>query len=123
MVAHSFGGMMALRAFSKYPDRFKGLILVDSGVRHPEDVKEREPQLERWAKPKIYPNREIAQSRFRLQPPQLCDNQYIVDHIARNSIEYDDAEDGWVWKFDDELNSRMTMLGDLEADHDFVPDG
>ena len=117
LVAHSFGGMMAQRVVTKYPDRFKALILVDSGVRHPDDVEERDPQLERWAKPKIYPSREIAQSRFRLQPPQQCDNQYIVDHIARHSIEYDDAEDGWVWKFDDELNSRMTVEGELEEDY------
>jgi len=117
LVAHSFGGMMALRVVSKYPDRFKGLVLLDSGVRHPEDVEERGPQVERWTKPKIYPSREIALARFRLQPPQQCENQYIVDHIARHSVEFDDAEDGWVWKFDDELKSRMSVNGNLEEDY------
>ena len=117
LIAHSFGGMMALHTVALNPDRFKGLILVDSGVRHPEDIEERDAQVERWVKPKIYPSREVAQSRFRLQPPQQCDNQYVVDYIARNSIEYDDAEDGWCWKFDDELNSRMTMHGDLEGEY------
>ena len=113
MVAHSFGGMMALRAVATHPGRFKGLVLVDSGVRDPEEEQERDKQLERWTKPKVYPDRETAVSRFRLQPPQQCDNQYIVDHIARHSVEYDD---GWVWKFDEEQGSRMNRDGNLEDD-------
>lgn len=113
LIAHSFGGMQAIRTMAQHPGRFKGLILVDSGVRHPDDIKEREPQLERSSRPKVYPERDIAIARFRLQPPQTCENQYLVDHIARTSVEHDD---GWVWKFDEELGSRMTMNGDLEAD-------
>lgn len=113
VVAHSFGGMMALRAFANQPQRFKGLVLVDSGVRDPEEAKERERQVERWVKPKVYPDRETAISRFRLQPPQQCENQYIVEHIARTSVEYDD---GWIWKFDEEQGSRMKRTGDIEAD-------
>ncbi|MEX0941576.1 MAG: alpha/beta hydrolase [Pseudomonadales bacterium] len=114
VVAHSFGGMMALRAVARRKDRFNGLILVDSGVRHPDEIKERDREPERWTKPKIYPDRQTAISRFRLQPPQQCENQYIVDHIARNSVEFD--EDGWVWKFDPEQGSRMQSSGDLEDD-------
>lgn len=113
LIAHSFGGIQAIRCMAQHPDRFAGLILVDSGVRHPDDVKERDPQLERLARAKVYPEREIAIARFRLQPPQTCDNQYLVDHIARNSVEFDD---GWVWKFDEEHMMRMTLEGDLEAD-------
>lgn len=113
VVAHSFGGMMALRAVANNPDRFRGLVLVDSGVRHPDEEKERETQVERWVKPKVYPERDIAISRFRLQPPQQCDNQYIVDHIARNSVEYDE---GWVWKFDEEQGMRMKRTGDIAED-------
>ncbi len=114
VVAHSFGGRMALRAFALFPDRFKGLVLVDSGVKHPDE--ERPPEPERWSKPKVYPNSDVARARFRLQPPQTCDNDYIVQHIARNSVEYDDDAGGFVWKFDEELNSRMTGYGDAEPD-------
>ena len=117
LVAHSFGGMMAIRAAALNPERFKGLILIDSGVRHPDDIKERDPQIERLSQSKMYPTKEVAQSRFRLQPPQQCENQYLVDHIARSSVEYDDVEEGWSWKFDEELNTRMTMNGDLEEDY------
>ena len=114
LVAHSFGGRMALRAVAANPDRFKALVLVDSGVKHPDEEKPREP--ERWSKPKVYPTSEIARSRFRLQPPQTCDNEYIVQHIARHSVEYGDGAEGFVWKFDEELNSRMKEYGDVPAD-------
>ncbi len=113
LIAHSFGGIQAIRCMAQYPGRFAGLILVDSGVRHPDDIKERDPQLERLARAKVYPEREIAIARFRLQPPQTCDNQFIVDHIARTSVEYDE---GWVWKFDEEHMMRMKLEGDLETD-------
>ncbi|MCB1693683.1 MAG: alpha/beta hydrolase [Pseudomonadales bacterium] len=113
VVAHSFGGMMALRAFANNPERFKGLVLVDSGVRHPDEVRDRDREPQRLAQAKVYPDREVAISRFRLQPPQQCENDYIVNHIARHSVEYDD---GWVWKFDPEQGIRMNRSGDLEAD-------
>ena len=112
IVAHSFGGMMALRALASNPGRFKGLVLLDSGVKAKEDEKPKE--VERWARPKVYPSREIALSRFRLQPPQQCDNKYLVQYIARHSVEY--ADDGYVWKFDEELNARMSPAGDTAGD-------
>ena len=37
VVAHSFGGYMAVKAANLYPEKLSNLILVDSGIRHPED--------------------------------------------------------------------------------------
>lgn len=115
IVAHSFGGMMATRAARLKPDRIKGLVLVDSGLHRP--GQERPRDVERWNKPKVYPDFDIARSRFRLQPPQTCENQYIVDYIARNSVER--IDEGWVWKFDEELSSRMSHREDTRQD-DFL---
>lgn len=112
LVAHSFGGIMGLRTAANYGTRFKGLILLDSGVKHPDDERPRE--VERWSQPKVYPNLDVARSRFRLQPPQQCANDYLVQHIARNSIEH--IGEGFVWKFDEELNSRMKATGDSKQD-------
>ena len=58
LVAHSFGGMMALRAVCLAPDRFTKLILVDSGVKHPDEVKRREPEAH--SRPKVYPSFDVA---------------------------------------------------------------
>jgi len=114
VVAHSFGGIMALRALASEAQRFQGLVLVDSGVRHPDEIRDPDRDITRLARPKVYPSREVAMSRFRLQPPQQCANQFIVDHIARHSVDYDG--DGWVWKFDEELGSRMAIGIDSAAD-------
>lgn len=112
LVSHSFGGMMSIKAVAKNPDRFKGLILLDSGVKHPDDITPQEPP--RLGRAKLYPSSDVARSRFRLQPPQQCEHQYIVDHIARNSIEY--IDEGFGWKFDEEHRSRMKEFDDLEQD-------
>lgn len=116
LVSHSFGGVMSIRTVAKHADRFKGLILLDSGVKHPDEIKPQEP--ERLARAKLYPTKEIAQSRFRLQPPQQCENQFIVDHIARNSIEY--IDDGYGWKFDEEQRSRMKPYETLQQDFESI---
>ena len=116
LVAHSFGGVMSIKAVAANPGRFGGLILLDAGVKHPDD--ERPPEPERLAPTKVYPTQEAARSRFRLQPPQQCDNQYIVDHIARHSIEYDG--DGFVWKFDEEQRNRMQAYQHLQEDFESI---
>ncbi len=112
LVSHSFGGVMSIRAVASNPGRFKGLVLLDAGVKHPDDVTAPEP--ERLVRTKLYPSSEIARSRFRLQPPQQCENQYIVDHIARHSIEY--LDDGFGWKFDEEQRSHMQPYDSLAED-------
>jgi pimeloyl-ACP methyl ester carboxylesterase len=112
LVSHSFGGMMSIKAVAKNPDRFKGLILLDSGVKHPDDERPVEP--ERLARAKLYPTSDIARSRFRLQPPQQCANRYVVDYIARNSIEF--IDEGFGWKFDEEQRLVMQPYTDVKED-------
>ena len=99
VVAHSFGGYMSVKAANLFPDRFAALVLVDSGIRHPDEpVPDRPPM---GGRAKRYPDRETALTRFRLQPPQPCENKYILDYIARHSLM--PADGGWTWKFDDDL--------------------
>lgn len=114
LVSHSYGGVMSIRAMARHANRFGGLILLDSGVKHPDD--ERPPEPERGGSAKVYPSAEVAAARFRLQPPQQCENQYIVDHIARNSVEFIPEEDGFSWKFDEEQRSRMLPYDNLAED-------
>ena len=105
VVAHSFGGYMAVHAANRYPDRFATLILVDSGIRHPEDPPP-EHSMMMGGKAKVYPDRDSALNRFRLQPPQPCANDYILKYIARNSLMPVDGG-GWAWKFDDDLPTSI----------------
>lgn len=114
LAGHSFGGRMAIHAAAGNPQLVKALVLVDSGIRRPggEEEQGREPDLPREVRPKVYPSREAAVSRFRLQPPQPCENTYLVNYIAHHSVEPDDG--GWVWKFDEELNMRLEAGEDPE---------
>ncbi len=104
LVAHSFGGNMAVKAAGLFPQRFGALILVDSGIRHPDEpVPDRPPM---GGRAKVYPDRETALARFRLQPPQPCENDYVLQYIARNSLMPVEGS-GWAWKFDEDLPDTM----------------
>ncbi len=104
VVAHSFGGGVMTRAAALHPERFGSLVLVDSGPRHPDDaIPPRGGMMSGQAK--VYPDKATAVARFRLQPPQPCANQYILEYIARHSVMPVDG--GWTWKFDEDLASAM----------------
>lgn len=98
IVGHSFGGYQAMRYARFHGDTLSGVVIADSPIRPPSPG---EPPRRRAATgPKrVYDTFEEAVSRFRLMPPQYCDNEYLVEHIARRSLTQD--EDGkWTWKFD-----------------------
>ena len=114
VVAHSFGGYMAVKAANLFPDRFAGLVLVDSGIRHPDEPMPDRPPM--GGRAKLYPDRESALTRFRLQPPQPCENQYILEYIARHSLLR--ADGGWTWKFDDDL--LVTLKGGERLADDYA---
>ena len=106
VVGHSFGGMMAAKACNLFPRRFGALLLVDSGMRHPDEPEPDRP-LMGGGRAKSYPDRRTAEARFRLFPPQPCDNDYILAYIAKHSLLRVDR--GWAWKFDEEL--PLTLKG------------
>ncbi len=114
VVAHSFGGGMATKAANLYPERFKGLILVDSGLRHPDEPVPDRP-LMGGGRAKLYPDRETGLQRFRLQPPQTCENTYIVDYIARHSLMPEDG--GWAWKFDPDMLGSIKRAERVPEDY------
>lgn len=109
LVGHSFGGRMATKAASVRAERFGSLVLVDSGIRHPDEPEPDYPMMG-GGRAKVYPSREAAEARFRLFPPQPCENDYLLTYIARKSLLYLDG--GWGWKFDEEL---PLVLKDAEA--------
>lgn len=107
VVGHSFGGTMAVKAFGSHRDRFGSLVLVDSGIRAPDEPLPEYP-LMGGGRAKIYPDRESAESRFRLFPPQPCENEFILKYIAKHSLTPVEGG-GWAWKFDEEL--PLTLKG------------
>jgi pimeloyl-ACP methyl ester carboxylesterase len=106
LVGHSFGGFPALHCAAEHAERLGGIVMVDTSIQPPE---------KRWTGPpprpdggnRVYATLEQALARFRLAPPQACENLYIADHIARCSLKA--VEGGWTWKFDPSIWQRFTM--------------
>lgn len=104
VVGHSFGGRMATKALSQDPYAVKGLILVDSGIHHPDEPEADYPAMG-GTRAKVYPTREAGESRFRLFPPQPCENEYITKYISKHSLMPVDG--GYTWKFDEDLPTSL----------------
>ena len=98
VVGHSFGGMVSLATADKYGEQMSGLILVDFVVRRPENHIEWYKNMPPSKPPKIRSSKEELVQRFRLMPPQDCQNQYLLDFIAEKSVRETDG--GWSWTFD-----------------------
>lgn len=98
LVGHSMGGLVAVQAASLYGDLLDGAVIIDAPVRRPDPESVEGSRGKSFRNPKTYPDIASALSRFRLVPPQPCDNGYIIDHIAMHSIR--EVEGGWTWKFD-----------------------
>lgn len=111
IAAHSFGGFITMNTGSLHSDRFSGIMIVDSPVRPPDDPWEGPPTRSRGNR--IYADLTSALARFRLAPPQPCENHYIVDYIARHSlkqVETDSGQKGWTWKFDTSIWKRLEAM-------------
>jgi pimeloyl-ACP methyl ester carboxylesterase len=65
--------------------------------------------------PKVYDDIETAVQHFHLQPPQPCENRFIIDLIARRSLRQ--VEQGWTWKFDPKV-----FLRDRQGINDYLAD-
>jgi pimeloyl-ACP methyl ester carboxylesterase len=98
VVGHSFGGFMTMKFGAQYGDELGGAVIVDSPIRSPEEEVHHPLTPPNWGNKRIYDTFDAALARFRLMPPQSCDNDFIVEYIARHSLMPVDG--GWTWKFD-----------------------
>ncbi|HIG24197.1 alpha/beta hydrolase [Henriciella sp.] len=117
IVSHSFGGIISLfTTIAEGGDKFGGAVIVDSHLEPPGDERPRPPRRTRANR--TYSSFNEALARFRLAPPQPCENDYIVDYIARHSIREmtsEDGEEGYSWKFDPFIfNSLMDEWNDVD---------
>jgi pimeloyl-ACP methyl ester carboxylesterase len=136
-VGHSFGGSQVYYSAARYRERMRGCILVDTGFGAPptpEQIEEWERQERaaggpagRWRGPahrtqsnRVYATLEEALARFRLMPPQVPGNLYVADHIARHSLKRapmaGGSDEGWTWRFDPFLWSKLDRSGMEEVD-------
>jgi len=111
-VGHSFGGHIAIFIAARHGERIRASVIVDPPIFTPERIAERKarPRKEAVYRPhRVYPTLKRALSRFRFAPTQRCDNVFIADAIARESLKQVAGESGggWTWRFDPFLWKNM----------------
>ena len=112
IVAHSFGGFVALESGHRFGDKLGGIIFADFTVMPPEQYTEWGREYEKRggqpARPtRVYDDFDIALGRFRLLPEQPCQHPYVIEYIGRKSLRK--VEGGWTWKFDPALFDHLEM--------------
>ncbi|HUH84726.1 MAG TPA: alpha/beta hydrolase, partial [Stellaceae bacterium] len=98
VVGHSFGGFMTMKFGAQFGEELGGAVIVDSPILSPAEEVQHPLVPPKWGNKHVYESFDAALARFRLMPPQSCDNGFIVEYIARHSLMPVDG--GWTWKFD-----------------------
>lgn len=104
IVAHSYGGSVALAALEQHHDAFGGAIICDLMAMRPERFakhfnRNRPPGSQDPDRAnKVYPDYETARGRYVLSPPQEVGVPYLLDYMAYHSLR--EVYGGWSWKFD-----------------------
>lgn len=110
LVAHSFGGSVAVHAAHRWPRLFERVIVVDSFI--PVPGIDTPPRGQVVGPRRSYASREEILRRFRLLPPQPCP-PWALRHMAHHSVV--EGPEGWVWRFDPALPARVLGYETWEA--------
>lgn len=104
VAGHSFGGTMTRITGYLYGEELAGIVLLDSAISSSRG--RRGPPPAPRSAVRYYESLEQGARRFRLRPPQPCENDWIIDYIARHSLRK--TEQGYCFKLDQALFSKMT---------------
>ena len=118
---HSFGGGRTLAACAARPDLFRQAVIIDSPVWLIGETLPR--SLPARPSNRIYPDRQSALARFRLEPEQPVGSEVLRSHVAEHSLHA--VSGGWTWKFDPHIVNAKTLidpatLGRIRTRTDFV---
>ena len=122
VIAHSFGGGVAIRLAAVSGERLQGTVVLDN-VPRPPHLRWKGPPDRSDRPPPVYDSFTAALARFRLMPPQGCSNLYLVDHIARHSLKPvpgPQGGEGWSWRFDPRLWQKLDRSVVMESEHDLA---
>jgi len=109
LIAHSFGANSASILAAGHGDKLSCMIMVDTGMasgKHPSSS----------TKLRRYKTLKDALGRFRLSPPQNCENAWLVDEVGRHGL-LKDADGFWRWCFDPDYVSKLRYSNSFEALH------
>ncbi len=111
VVAHSFGGCVALEAADAAPKCFEGLIICDMMTLPPEILEEFRKTSRIRPRPfnpnkpvHVYPEYQMARDRYILSPDQPVAEPFLLEYMAYHSLLQ--VQDGWRWKFSPNIFNR-----------------
>lgn len=123
IIAHSFGGMVSVLASYLFGDEIAATLICDYISPPPQFHQEWYADRKGSPPTRVYESFEEAYRRFRLLPEQPCENEFIIDYIARHSIRALNSQDGVVrdkrqgegftWKFDNSIYDNFPIGADL----------
>ncbi len=115
VVGHSFGGRAALGLARDFGDELAGAVMVDPPFFAPQNMRPPSPPRPTKAR-RVQHSLSAIVARFRLMPPQPCDNLFILDHIARRSaheVVDPEGKPGWALCFDPHFWEKFTRIDTL----------
>lgn len=113
LVGHSMGGLVSIVTAALHGEKLAGAIIVDSPVKRPNPESQAARSGNTFGGARVYPDFEATVKRFRLVPGQPCENDFVIDYVARHSIKA--VECGFTWKFDPNVFS--ISMHDRMADY------
>jgi len=112
LIGHSLGGHIAGFMASENKDMYAGMIMIDTPIRPPNyDYTSHKASIP-IRKIKYYKDKLSILNRFRLMPPQDCENSWYLRYIAEFSAK--ETPDGWRWRFDDTIFQSLNRLHGYE---------
>ena len=104
LVTHSYGSTVGIDLFELHPGAAAGFVLCDLMFLPPVQLRAHMEESgnrisQRPTRPHaVRPDLETALARYRLAPPQPCENPWAVRHVGIHSLRA--VEGGYIWKFD-----------------------
>ncbi len=111
VVGHSFGGRVTVGLAHHFGDELSGAVMVDPPFFAPQNRRPPSPPRPTRER-RVQHSLEAVVARFRLAPPQACDNLFILDFIARRSVAQVHAagKNGWALSFDPHFWEKFTRI-------------
>ena len=108
LIGHSYGGWICYALASKYPDKVKGVILIDSPLHGWDNIYVKH----RGSRVCSYTDLSLMKKSFALFPKQPWCSTEIKEELFKHSIKYEN--DTYHWIFDPELLNSVPLFGMIE---------
>jgi len=105
VVGHSMGGFVTIGTAARHGEAVSGAIVCDSPVTEPDPEIASYRLKEAFGRPRVYPTMDDALAHFRTVPAQDHYLDYVMDHVAHQSVR--EIEGGLQWKFDRDVFAQF----------------